>query len=86
MAKSPEMEEILEKLTKNLFGPFRTRKPIVTQAGGEFYIHYVCATCGKQVKPESDFRDQLSLKEFTISRMCQECQDSVFCSPEEDED
>ena len=37
-----------------------------------------CVTCGSdKIKPE-DFRDDLSRKEFTISCMCQECQDSVF--------
>jgi len=37
-----------------------------------------CMTCGStKVKPE-DFRDALSRKEFTISCMCQKCQDSVF--------
>lgn len=34
-----------------------------------------CATCGKVA---DKFRDKLSEKEFQISRMCQECQDSVF--------
>jgi len=34
-----------------------------------------CATCGK---PIIGFRDELSLKEFKISGMCQECQDGVF--------
>lgn len=34
-----------------------------------------CPTCGKEV---GEFRDHLSRKEFTISGMCQKCQDSVF--------
>jgi hypothetical protein len=34
-----------------------------------------CATCGK---PVTEFRDSVSKKEYTISGMCQECQDSVF--------
>jgi hypothetical protein len=37
----------------------------------------ICALCGKLVS-EQDFRDPLSLKEYTISGMCQECQDDVF--------
>ena len=36
-----------------------------------------CATCGNPVDP-AEFRDKLSEKEYTISGMCQECQDSVF--------
>ena len=40
-----------------------------------------CPTCGK---PITLFRDALSLKEYHISGMCQECQDSVFNSDEEE--
>ena len=36
-----------------------------------------CATCGQDVTLDS-FKDELSLKEFHISGMCQNCQDSVF--------
>ncbi len=36
-----------------------------------------CPTCGKPI-PMDCFKDDLSLKEFRISGMCQECQDSVF--------
>lgn len=36
-----------------------------------------CATCGKDVTKES-FRNRISVKEFKISGMCQECQDEVF--------
>ena len=35
----------------------------------------LCPTCGQKVL---EFRDKLSAKEFEISGMCQECQDSVF--------
>jgi len=34
-----------------------------------------CPTCGKKA---DEFRDDLSRKEFLISGMCQDCQDSVF--------
>lgn len=33
--------------------------------------------CGK---PIGDFKDQLSAKEYTISGLCQDCQDEVFGS------
>ena len=36
-----------------------------------------CATCNKEIK-EEDFRDSRSKKEYSISGMCQECQDKVF--------
>lgn len=35
----------------------------------------VCVTCGGEV---GEFRDELSVKEYGISGMCQKCQDSVF--------
>jgi len=34
-----------------------------------------CATCND---PNMNFRDALSKKEYSISGMCQKCQDSVF--------
>lgn len=34
-----------------------------------------CVTCSGEA---SSFRDSLSQKEYTISGMCQSCQDSVF--------
>jgi len=39
----------------------------------------ICTWCKKPVTP---FRDQLSAKEYSISGMCQACQDATF---EEDE-
>lgn len=45
----------------------------------------VCATCGVPVS-ESDFGDELSRKEYTISGMCQKCQDSVFDSDDDNDD
>ena len=36
-----------------------------------------CATCGQDVTLDS-FKDELSLKEFHISAMCQGCQDEIF--------
>lgn len=36
-----------------------------------------CPFCGKPIKAE-EFRDRLSVKEFYISGLCQECQDKTF--------
>jgi len=36
-----------------------------------------CATCGCDVSLDS-FKDELSLKEYHISGMCQKCQDDFF--------
>ena len=37
--------------------------------------HSLCMTCDGDA---IDFRDELSQKEYTISGMCQVCQDKVF--------
>lgn len=37
----------------------------------------VCTTCRKSI---TSFKDELSKKEYQISGMCQQCQDSVFDS------
>lgn len=44
---------------------------------------YVCPTCCKDMTNE-DFKDLLSVKEYTISGMCQACQDKVFNTTEEE--
>lgn len=36
-----------------------------------------CPLCGNPVNRE-DFRDELSMREFNISGMCQKCQDRIF--------
>lgn len=63
--KSPGVERLLDKVAKYAFG--RPRKETIQQSK--------CVTCGK---PATEFRDALSRKEYTISGMCQECQNSVF--------
>lgn len=69
MSKSPEMESFLNEFTMSTFGRKRSGN--------------CCVICGSMnVQPEN-FRDELSIKEFNISRMCQNCQDSVFGEFEE---
>jgi hypothetical protein len=41
--------------------------------------------CGKPVDPPG-FRNELSRREYTISGLCQACQDSVFGSMGDDDD
>lgn len=43
----------------------------------------MCMTCGGSA---GGFRDALSAKEYSISGMCQNCQDQVFAEPEDDEE
>tara|TARA_R100001082_G_C4350300_1_gene154232 strand:+ start:626 stop:844 length:219 start_codon:yes stop_codon:yes gene_type:complete len=42
-----------------------------------------CVTCENSI---GEFRDSLSKKEYSISGMCQSCQDSVFGEPEPHDD
>lgn len=37
-----------------------------------------CPFCGKEIDPNTEFRDEKSRKEFDISGMCQKCQDEIF--------
>jgi len=53
----------MEKFLENLFG----RSTFIRKG--------ICISCGKTVV---GFRDALSEKEYTISGLCQECQDEVF--------
>jgi C4-type Zn-finger protein len=41
-----------------------------------------CPLCEATIDVNS-FKDELSLKEFIISGMCQQCQDKIFAEPEE---
>jgi len=36
-----------------------------------------CAMCGNKIN-KKDFRNDISLKEYKISGMCQKCQDHMF--------
>lgn len=37
-----------------------------------------CVFCAKPINPETEFRDECSRREFTISGICQKCQDKTF--------
>jgi len=65
--KSKQLNEILDNVSKNLFG--REREESIRKN--------ICVMCGNIVD-ENNFKDELSLKEFKISGMCQECQDKIF--------
>lgn len=41
----------------------------------------ICNTfygCGKSINLQTEFTDELSVKEYAISGMCQNCQDGIF--------
>jgi len=58
-------------------------KEIVKQAGFKEEVKLVgseiCPFCRQPVNRD-EFRDSLSRKEFTISGICQDCQDKTFGS------
>jgi len=60
--KNKEMENILEKMMG--------RTTCIT--------NNTCTICGREIDPDTEFKDVLSRKEYTISGMCQTCQDKVF--------
>ena len=56
-------------------------KSILKQLGFRKEVQRVeqkkCPLCGKPINME-DFRNEISKREYSISGMCQECQDDVF--------
>lgn len=69
MNRSPEMQEFVDMFAQAAYG----RKP---QAGQ-------CVSCGSTAVGYDDFDDDLSRKEYEISRLCMTCQNEVFAEPEE---
>jgi hypothetical protein len=63
--RSPKLEEFLDGAAESLFG--RDRK--------ESFENNKCISCGG---PATEFRDELSKKEYQLSYFCQKCQDEVF--------
>jgi len=56
-------------------------KEILRKIGLEEFVDKVdqdlCPFCGEKTDV-STFRDSLSLREFTLSGLCQKCQDEIF--------
>jgi uncharacterized CHY-type Zn-finger protein len=65
MTKSPSMQKTLDSLAEQMFG----------RSYSNAKSERKCVTCGGKIE---GFRDVLSVKEYSISGMCQSCQDSVF--------
>jgi|TARA_A200000159_G_scaffold22589_1_gene19505 hypothetical protein len=59
--------EQIDDLFKNLYGVDRKTS----------IVEKTCVSCGAEVAEEG-FRDDVSLREFHISGLCQVCQDKVF--------
>lgn len=65
MATPTEKSKAVDKVIKDFFG--FDRKAIIESD--------TCVFCGK---PATTFRDELSEKEYSISGICQTCQDETF--------
>lgn len=63
--KDPGIAKVQDIIASVLFG--RTRTDSITSD--------LCVTCDR---PATSFKDALSAKEYTISGMCQVCQDETF--------
>lgn len=70
MSKTPEMESFLDQVAKNVFGNGRT----------EALANNKCVDCGGDA---TEFRDEISAREYRISGFCQKCQDAIFGGSEE---
>ena len=67
MERTKELQSFLDNFTKKAFGMSQT----------EAKEKKVCPFCHKPINVE-DFRDELSIKEYGISGLCQKCQDDTF--------
>jgi len=65
------MESFKDVVSLNVFG----RSRILAIAGAQ------CVSCGRSA---TEFRDKVSHKEYSISGLCQKCQDRFFDDPMED--
>jgi len=67
MERTKELQNFLDSFTKKAFGRSATE---AKEKG-------ICVTCGTKIEM-GDFKDQLSIKEYGISGLCQKCQDDTF--------
>ncbi len=70
MNRTPALQKFVDNFAVKAFG---TKQGDKNMAG-----HPLCVFCGKPTDVTRDFKDELSVKEFTISGVCQKCQDETF--------
>jgi|TARA_Y100000034_G_scaffold56693_1_gene69369 hypothetical protein len=66
--KSEKLNEFLDKKSQEMFG--NKRSEAIEKAS--------CVFCNKNIDTDTEFKDELSAKEFKISGLCQKCQNSIF--------
>ena len=67
MSKSPEIKEFFDVVAEKNFGKSKT------DAENE----KVCVFCHKPIEMKN-FRNEISIREYRISGICQKCQDDMF--------
>jgi hypothetical protein len=67
MKRTPEMQAVLDKLGVLTFG----------RTNSEAIKTNTCIKCSKPVV-ETEFKDALSRNEYSISGLCQACQEQVY--------
>ena len=67
MKRTKKLQEFIDGFAKKAFGKSQT----------EAKEEEVCVFCGKPIIMK-DFKDQLSIKEYKISGLCQKCQDDIY--------
>jgi len=70
--KNSEIEKALDQISLKMFG--KSRSEAIRQD--------ICVNCGGEA---SEFDDAISAKEFSISGMCQVCQNDFFNSIEDND-
>ena len=65
MSKSEEMKKVLDSVSDTFQGPNRSTALKTNK----------CVMCGKDA---TKFRDAISMREYFISGICQDCQDKFF--------
>lgn len=69
-ADQNQVDDIKEDMAQMIFG--RSRRASLKAL--------VCVSCGGEVPSPGKWRDEISEKEYHISALCCDCQDSVFGS------
>lgn len=67
MERNSKIQDFIDDFAKKNFGKSQTEAKEIK----------MCVFCHKKIII-ADFRDQLSIKEYGISGLCQKCQDDTF--------
>ena len=72
MKRDKDVQAAIDNFSKKAFGISQSK------AKGKGALMPICVFCKKPIDPDKDFRNEISRKEFTISGICQICQDETF--------